>query len=314
MKLRLAVVAAAGLSLTALPGHSEPAGPPSVAADPALDLGRLEQRIDQFRRKEHSLERTLQRDVSEMDQLRKRIVLRGRAYYRLSRGLPSGDFMEHAVRVERLRQGLVSDMQRLRELRSAQKGADQELLAIRERRVPLEAEKDAAGRARDALLAREERDRAFEQAFLVSRGSADHTAVYAAASSLEAGSDFAALRGRLSFPLPGRAEIESVKMPYARGPGLKFKAAPGTPARSVFAGRVAFADEYAEYGRTVILDHGQGYFTVTAGLSTIEVRVGDELPVGMRLGLVTSRGPIGEIYFELRHQDETMSPNEWFGI
>ena len=43
----------------------------------------------------------------------------------------------------------------------------------------------------------------------------------------------------------------------------------GSVVRAVQAGRVAFADTYAAYGRTVILDHGAGYYTVSANLGSI---------------------------------------------
>ena len=122
------------------------------------------------------------------------------------------------------------------------------------------------------------------------------------------------MRGKLPFPLPGRAEIERVKLPYAAGPGLILRAAIGTPARAVFGGRVAYADEYAEYGRTVIIDHGDDYFTVTAGLDKIDVQVGDDVPQGARLGLSGAAGPTGKVYFEIRLKDQTLPPGEWLGI
>jgi septal ring factor EnvC (AmiA/AmiB activator) len=287
--------------------HGEP------TADP-LDLGSIEQRIETLRKKEHSLERTLLRDGTELEQARQRIVARGRAYYRMSRARPSGDFFEHAVRLERLRRGLITDLSRARQLSREQKGADRQLTLLRERRLPLESEVQATGRAREALMSQRERESAFAQAFLGSSKNPNHTAVYSAGASLDTAETFAAMRGQLSFPLPGRAEIEEVKKPFALGPGLVLRAAPGTVVRSVFAGRVAYASEYAEYGRTVIVDHGEGYFTVTAGLSSIDVRVGEDLPAGVRLGVIGNKGPLAELYFEIRRGTDTLAPREWFGI
>lgn len=299
---------ALALFLLATPGRSEP-----QAA--ALDWDAVERRIEVLRRKEHSLERVLERDGSEMDRVRRRLVARGRLYYRLTRKMPEGDFWDHAVRVERLRQGILSDMGRMRSLGEEKKGADRALSLLRERRVPLEVEKEAAGRAREALLSQDERERAFRQAFASSSAGVGHTAVYGALGSPDAAADsFERMRGRLSFPLPGRAEIDVVQLPGSRGPGLRFRTGAQTPVRSVYAGRVAFAAEYAEYGRAVILDHGEGYFSVMAGLAVIEVHVGDELPAGTRVGVVGSRGAVGEIYFELRKNDATLEPREWFGI
>ncbi len=77
------------------------------------------------------------------------------------------------------------------------------------------------------------------------------------------------MKGRLPFPLPGRAEIRSARRPGADGPGLEMRVPRGSPVRAVYAGRVAFADSYAAYGKTIILDHGNSYYTVSANLEDI---------------------------------------------
>jgi septal ring factor EnvC (AmiA/AmiB activator) len=88
----------------------------------------------------------------------------------------------------------------------------------------------------------------------------------------------------------------------------------GTVVRSVFPGRVAFADSYADYGRTVILDHGGGYYTVSANLGDVEVKVGDELAGGARIGTLAGGSAGSTLYFEVRIGQETADPAEWFGI
>jgi len=292
----------------AAPVRSEP-----VAFE--LDLDSIGRDLERIRLEEHSLRKVMDRSQSEVEILRQRVILRGRAYYRLSRSGPPGDFFEHAVRVERLRSSLLMDLARLDRILGDKKKADRSLAALARRRAPLEVEARAADRARDALLEQSERQRAFELAFSSSRGASAHTAVYSAGSELGIVAEtFVAMRGRLPFPVPGRAEVEPVQLPYARGPGLYMKAHLGAPARSVFSGRVAYADEYPEYGKTVLLDHGDGYFTVTANLGSIEVRVGDDLPAGARLGLCGTSGGQGRIYFEVRQGAETLRPGEWFGI
>jgi septal ring factor EnvC (AmiA/AmiB activator) len=289
-----------------------------VRSEPAeldLDLDSIGRDLERIRLEEHSLRKVMERSKSEVELLRQRIVLRGRAYYRLSRSGPAGDFFEYAVRVERLRSALLMDVSRLDRLQGEKKRADRSLAVLARRRAPLEVEARAADRARDALLEQSERERAFNLAFSSSRGSSAHTAVYSAGSDVGSlAESFAGMRGRLPFPVPGRAEVEAVRLPFAQGPGLYMKAYLGAPARSVFSGRIAYADEYPEYGKTVLIDHGDGYFTVTANLGSIEVRVGDEIPAGTRLGLTGTSGSQGRIYFEVRRSAETLNPGEWFGI
>src|SRR5690606_33123829 len=149
-----------------------------------IDLDALEFRIEQFKKQEHSLRRVLERGKTHEERLRKRVIARGRAYYRLTRRPPGEDFFEHAVRVERLRQGLLSDLKKIEALQKEKSGTDEQLEKIRERRAPLEFERKAAGRARDALLSRIERERAFQMAFSAS-GRENHTAVYTPGTQMD---------------------------------------------------------------------------------------------------------------------------------
>ena len=125
-------------------------------------------------------------------------------------------------------------------------------------------------------------------------------------------SGLAALRGRLPFPITGRSEIRSARRASSEGPGLEMRAPAGTVVRAVFAGRIAFADSYADYGNTVIIDHGARHYTVSANLATVEVKVGDEVNAGERLGSVG--GTPSALYFEVRVGKDTVDPSEWLGL
>lgn len=266
---------------------------------------------EEVARREHAIEKFLENSKADFDRLRSRVLLRGRAYYRMVRGMPSGDFLVHASLVERQRMALLRDLDALEKLEKDRAAAEKRRNETRAMRRDLEQNEQARG----AILAQRERDRAFELAFSSSRSGASHTAVYGALSPLGFAADsLAALKGELPFPIPGRAEVQVVKKPFASGAGLELRTTIGTPVRCIFAGRVAFADHYAEYGNTVIIDHGDNYFTVTASLSAVDVKVGQELSAGTRLGVVGSEGGAGVVYFEVRRGPETLEPGEWFGI
>jgi septal ring factor EnvC (AmiA/AmiB activator) len=186
--------------------------------------------------------------------------------------------------------------------------------------------------ARDALRSSQERSLAFERAFLNQGPKNNHTAVYSpgvgANNPDDAAQGFAAMKGRLPFPLSGRSEVERVRRPGAGGMGLEMSAPRGAPVRAVHPGRVAFADTYADYGQTVIVDHSGGYYTVSAALDQVEVRAGDEVRVGDRLGTVggdarggdapqvggAAKGGRSYLYFEVRAGADVIDPNVWFGI
>lgn len=128
---------------------------------------------------------------------------------------------------------------------------------------------------------------------------------------------FAQEKGRLLFPVGGRADVRPARREGTDGPGLEIVAPVGTPVRAVFAGRVAFADKYGPYGRLVILDHGDHYYTVSGNLAAIDVRVGDQVGAGDRLGTVgtdDSGGKSSLMYFEVRRGTETITPGPWLGL
>jgi septal ring factor EnvC (AmiA/AmiB activator) len=88
----------------------------------------------------------------------------------------------------------------------------------------------------------------------------------------------------------------------------------GSVVRAVYPGRVAYADEYADYGKTVILDHGSNHFSVSGNLGGLDVQVGEEVRGGEPIGHLgaTPRGAV--LYFELRRGKETLDPSSCFGI
>ena len=270
-------------------------------------------------RDEDGLRRRLARLHEEAQAADAQILRRGRSYVRLSRAglLPVGDgfeaLVEHATRLERLHHGLEGDLARAKSLASERVRLGKELDAVHARAQTLDDEARVLAQAEDALRAADDRERAFAQAF----ETGGHTAVYGAVGPAIAEpttSGFAALKGRLPFPIAGRSEIRPARRASSEGPGLEMRAVVGTPVRSVAAGRVAFADTYADYGKTVILEHGRRYYTVSANLGSIDVTVGDEIGAGERVGTVGDTGNGARLYFEVRVGKETVEPGAWFGI
>ncbi len=72
--------------------------------------------------------------------------------------------------------------------------------------------------------------------------------------------------------------------------GLDLRAAVGTPVQAPAAGRVVMARDLYLTGRTIILDHGFGLFTVYAHLSQFKVKRGESVARGELLGLSGATG------------------------
>jgi murein hydrolase activator len=243
---------------------------------------------------------------------------RGRAYVRLSRAglLPIGNgfsaLVDHATRLERLRRALGRDQAEASAVSAERQRLAAVLGEIEGRRALLEEERVSLVRAHAVIAAAEEREVAFQRAF-TSSFQPSHTAVYGSGdpdAPSSQGLSFAAARGRMPFPLSGRTEIRRAER-GASGPGLEMAAPLGSAVRVIHGGRVAFADEYADLGRTVLVDHGEGYFTLYAGLDGLDVPAGREVRGGEPIGRV---GSSGTVYVEVRRGQETLEPAPWFGL
>ena len=125
---------------------------------------------------------------------------------------------------------------------------------------------------------------------------------------------FAAQRGRLASPITGDVRIVAAQRAESDGPGLELQAEVGTAVRAAAAGRVAFSDRYGSYGRLVILDHGDGFYTVYGGLGAVEVRVGDDLSREARIGSVGTDYSPSALFFEVRKGTRTLDPRSWLGL
>jgi septal ring factor EnvC (AmiA/AmiB activator) len=125
---------------------------------------------------------------------------------------------------------------------------------------------------------------------------------------------FESQRGNLASPIRGDVRISVARRDESDGPGLELQAPAGTPVRAVAAGRVAFSDRYGSYGRIVILDHGDGYYTVYGGLGAVEVRVGDDLSRDARIGSVGTDFAPPSLFFEVRKGTRTLEPRAWLGL
>ena len=79
-------------------------------------------------------------------------------------------------------------------------------------------------------------------------------------------------------------------------------------------GNVVFADYLGIYGNTIILDHGQGIFSLYSHLSQIGVAVGESKEKDALLGLSGATGMAGgdHLHFSILVNGIFVSPLEWW--
>jgi len=130
---------------------------------------------------------------------------------------------------------------------------------------------------------------------------------------------FATLRGQLPAPVDASVvqrfgrEVDAEFHTQVFHKGIDFGATLGDPVRAVAAGTVRFAGWFRGYGRMVILDHGDRFYTVSGHLDALRVAMGNFVAAGEPIGTVgdtgSLRGP--RLYFEIREGSEAVDPLAW---
>jgi septal ring factor EnvC (AmiA/AmiB activator) len=132
--------------------------------------------------------------------------------------------------------------------------------------------------------------------------------------------DFGKAEGALDWPLRGSLvghfgpETHPKWGTVTPNNGIDIQAAIGTPVRAVARGRVEYTSEdYGTYGQMIILNHGDGYFTLYGHLSEIDVSVGQEVEPGATIARSgdsgSLKGPI--LHFEVRKGASPLDPEHW---
>lgn len=93
--------------------------------------------------------------------------------------------------------------------------------------------------------------------------------------------------------------------------GSDYRGKRGTPILAAGAGKVIFAGRRGGYGRVVFIDHGSGVITRYAHMQKIEVKEGDTVLAGMRIGQLGSSGRTtgAHLHFEVRLDGRPVDPN-----
>jgi len=95
---------------------------------------------------------------------------------------------------------------------------------------------------------------------------------------------------RLSISTPfGARRIINNKIKYTHS-GTDFRARWGTPVKAVLSGRVVIARDFYLTGKTIIINHGLGLYSLYAHLSKFKVKEGDYVKAGQVIGNVGSTG------------------------
>jgi murein DD-endopeptidase MepM/ murein hydrolase activator NlpD len=97
--------------------------------------------------------------------------------------------------------------------------------------------------------------------------------------------------------------------------GIDIKAPLETLVKVAMDGRVVYADRFYGYGKMILVDHNNSFYTLYAHLSKIGVTKGDYVKRGETIGSVGTTGTIEKpaLHFELRINGKAVDPLKWMG-
>ncbi len=133
------------------------------------------------------------------------------------------------------------------------------------------------------------------------------------------GSLFEAQKGRLRYPVGGEIvrsfgiHRDTKTQTDIFVPGIDIRSKVGDEVRAVYDGVVFHRGYLKGYGNVMILDHGDGWYTLYGHLAGFSRELGEMVGTGEGIGHIGTndpdRGPT--LHFQIRHRKEQFDPVEW---
>ncbi len=131
--------------------------------------------------------------------------------------------------------------------------------------------------------------------------------------------DFAALKGSLIWPVKGKVIRGFGKIRHPKygtvtfNNGIDIRARGGTPIIAVATGSVEFVEWIDAYGKCIILNHGNGYYTLYSHVSTTFVAQGQTVTLAEVIAEVGDTGSLDGFvcHFEIRLSKKALDPTKW---
>jgi len=233
-------------------------------------------------------------------------------------------YLEHLARYEhRIVQAYGENLQKLEDGQRKLEGLRAELKAREQKVRSKEDELAEKKRTKEDILHTVRTEKATRQKMISELREASRRMLEIIRESSQtddyAGKGFTQLKGRLIWPSDGKVAIPygSQKDPRFDTPvfrnGIHIQTDDAADARSVYAGKVIFAEWFKGFGQLVIVNHGSGYHTLYGNLSEIFSKVGDIIKENQVIGKVGTSGVLNApgIYFEIRYKGKPLDPTQW---
>lgn len=136
---------------------------------------------------------------------------------------------------------------------------------------------------------------------------------------MASGVEIGKFKGALDWPLRGRIirNFGMIKNPKfgttTMCNGIEIETVEGAPVMAIYDGKVMFAEWFKGYGKSIILSHPGGIYTLYAHNSELAVQRGDSVQKGQMIAKAGSTGSLNgpSLYFEVREKDQPVNPLQW---
>lgn len=123
---------------------------------------------------------------------------------------------------------------------------------------------------------------------------------------------FAKSKGALLWPTRGQIvqNFGDTTISGAHIKGLTIKPRANAQVIAPFDGSVLFSGPFKNYGHLLIIDNGDNYLTLLAGMAKSYVGVGQDILAGEPVGVTRPQNPT--LYIEIRKDGIAVNPRPWF--
>lgn len=123
---------------------------------------------------------------------------------------------------------------------------------------------------------------------------------------------FMAAKGRIPYPVKGNIIKKYGEQTEAgiTSKGITIKTRSNAQVISPYDGTVLFAGPFRGYGQLIIIEHGDGYHTLLAGIGRLDTSVGQSLLAGEPVGIMLAQSN-PTLYIELRKNGQPINPAGW---
>jgi septal ring factor EnvC (AmiA/AmiB activator) len=124
---------------------------------------------------------------------------------------------------------------------------------------------------------------------------------------------FSQAQGEMPFPARGKVVAKFGQATDLGAPSRGITIAPRANAQVVapYDGQVVFSGPFRGYGLLLIIEHGEGYHTLLAGMARIDCSVGQRLLSGEPVGVMGQAESKPLLYVELRRNGQPVNPLPW---